>query len=116
MDEANARPELQLFKTQFLPVGSVHGNIAKSVFCISPPGNGVDCHRVWECLYLKTIPIIRYDDCYNQFKHLPILFIDDWNSVTADFLKVSIFKFQQMLKDILPELSISYWKKNIYEQ
>jgi hypothetical protein len=97
-------------------VGSVHGNIAKSVFCISPPGNGVDCHRVWECLYLKTIPIIRYDDCYNQFKHLPILFIDDWNSVTADFLKVSIFKFQQMLKDILPELSISYWKKNIYEQ
>jgi len=27
--------------------------ISKSLFVISPPGNGVDCHRIWECLSLK---------------------------------------------------------------
>jgi hypothetical protein len=90
-------------------------SLAESIFCVSPPGNGVDCHRVWECLYLKTIPIIKYDDCYDQFKHLPILFVDDWHSVTADLLNASIINFQHTLKNTLPELSMSYWKKNIYE-
>jgi len=90
-------------------------DLAKSIFCISPPGNGVDCHRVWECLYLKTIPIIKYDDCYNQFKHLPILFVDDWHSVTADFLNSSISSFQQILKNTLIELNMTYWRKHIYE-
>ena len=90
-------------------------SLAESIFCVSPPGNGVDCHRVWECLYLKTIPIIKYDDCYNQFKHLPILFVDDWHSVTADFLNSSISRFQQILKNTLTELNMTYWKKHIYE-
>jgi hypothetical protein len=89
-------------------------NIAKSIFCVSPPGNGVDCHRVWECLYLKTIPIIKYDNCYEQFKHLPILFIDDWSKVTIDFLNSSVEPFQQNLKNNLAELNMSYWKTNIY--
>jgi hypothetical protein len=89
-------------------------NIAKSIFCVSPPGNGVDCHRVWECLYLKTIPIIKYDNCYEQFKHLPILFIDDWSKVTIDFLNSSVEPFQQNLKNNLVELNMSYWKTNIY--
>jgi len=90
-------------------------DLAKSVFCISPPGNGVDCHRVWECLYLKTVPIIKSDICYKQFSHLPILFIDDWHGVTIDFLNSSVINFQQILKNTIPELSMSYWKKTIYE-
>ena len=89
-------------------------NIAKSIFCVSPPGNGVDCHRVWECIYLKTIPIIKYDNCYDQFKHLPILFIDDWSKVTIDFLNSSVEPFKQSLKDNFTELNMSYWKTNIY--
>ena len=31
--------------------------LSSSKFCISPPGNGIDCHRIWECIYLNTIPI-----------------------------------------------------------
>ena len=27
-------------------------------FCICPEGNGVDTHRLWECLYLKVVPIV----------------------------------------------------------
>jgi len=89
--------------------------LAKSIFCISPPGNGIDCHRVWECLYLNTVPIIQYDNCYEQFKHLPILFIDDWKDVTIEFLNKSINAFQPSLKNTLPELSMVYWKEKIYE-
>ncbi|CAF4378106.1 unnamed protein product, partial [Adineta steineri] len=27
-------------------------------FWLSPRGNGLDCHRTWEALYLDTIPIV----------------------------------------------------------
>jgi hypothetical protein len=88
-------------------------SIAKSFFCISPPGNGVDCHRVWECLYLKTVPVIRWDVCYEQFKHLPILFIDDWCKVTKEFLSNQIPTFTNLLHKNLSELDINYWKNKI---
>lgn len=91
-------------------------SLAKSFFCISPPGNGVDCHRVWECLYLKTVPVIKKDVCYHHFSHLPILFIDDWNQVTTELLKSQTHNFQTNLKKILPELNMSYWRSQIYEQ
>src|SRR6185437_1247060 len=32
--------------------------LASSYFCISPRGNGIDTHRVWEALYLRTVPIV----------------------------------------------------------
>jgi hypothetical protein len=32
--------------------------LASSYFCISPNGNGVDCYRTWQALYLRTIPIV----------------------------------------------------------
>lgn len=33
-------------------------NIKKHKFIISPPGNGIDCHRNWESIYLGCIPIV----------------------------------------------------------
>lgn len=87
-------------------------NIAKSMFVISPPGNGVDCHRIWECLYLKTVPIVKYHETFSQFKHLPILFIGDWKQVTVDFLKNEASRFANQSFDLL-ELDASYWRKLI---
>ena len=46
-----------------------------SYFVICPPGNGTDCHRNWEALYHKTIPVI--EEKYSLFSHieLPILVV-----------------------------------------
>jgi len=91
-------------------------NLSRSVFCVSPPGNGIDCHRVWECLYLKTIPIVKYDNCYNNFKHLPILFIDNWYDITPNFLNTIANDLRFNLNNSQPELNMLYWKSKIYEQ
>ena len=61
-------------------------NLKSSKFCICPPGNGYDCHRLWEAIYLGCIPIVIDIPAYSQFKDLPILFINDWKIVTEDFL------------------------------
>lgn len=87
-------------------------NLAEYSFCFSPPGNGIDCHRIWECLYLKTIPIVEYHECFKDFKHLPILFIKDWNTITYDFLNNNLDIYKKFSTPI-SELNIDFWKGKI---
>ena len=84
--------------------------LSKSVFVISPPGGGVDCHRIWEALYLKAIPIVKYDECFSQFRHLPILFIDRWEDVTVPYLREIVNKFKDVDWNI-EELKLNYWRE-----
>lgn len=61
--------------------------ISQSKFCISPRGNGLDTYRMWECLYLNCIPIVPKSDFILHFiNKLPILAIDDYSTLTEDFL------------------------------
>lgn len=84
--------------------------LAQSKFVISPPGNGVDCHRIWECLYFKAIPIVKYHPCFKQYTDLPILFVDDWQIVTEDFLRSNLEKIKNIT---IPQLHLDYWKSLI---
>lgn len=87
-------------------------NISQSVFCISPPGNGIDCHRIWESLYLKTIPVVQYHPTLQQFKDLPILFVENWEEVDYNFLQNNINIVRRLAKKH-DQLSFEYWKHKI---
>jgi hypothetical protein len=50
-------------------------------FVISPPGNSIDCHRIWESIYVGTIPIVLKSVPMVYFKDCPILFIDKWDDL-----------------------------------
>ena len=58
----------------------------ESRFVISPPGNGIDCHRTWEAMYMGAIPIVRRSHHTNGFPDLPMALVEDWNSLTDDAL------------------------------
>jgi hypothetical protein len=88
-------------------------SLARSCFVISPPGNGVDCHRIWEALFLKCVPVVLYHECFSEFKNLPILFVDSWEYVTLDFLKNNISKYAEMFNSDIPQLTTEYWIKKI---
>jgi hypothetical protein len=83
--------------------------LSESFFSISPPGNGIDCHRIWESLYLNTIPIVQNHTGLNQFKNLPILFIDRWEDITEEFLRKTLDNIK-IDNDYIKELDINYWK------
>ena len=56
--------------------------LKKHKFCISPEGNGIDCYRTWEALYMKTIPICKRSIMIEEFaKIFPIYIIDDWSEL-----------------------------------
>ena len=50
-------------------------------FCICPEGNGVDSHRLWEAIYLKTIPIVIKSEFTQILEKngIPIIVIDTWD-------------------------------------
>ena len=82
--------------------------LATFKFAICPEGNGIDSHRLWECFYLKVIPIVldnlfirKVKDKYN----LPIIILNDWNDligmelIYTDFDN-SILDFNKLKKEI----------------
>ena len=87
-------------------------DLSRHKFCISPEGNGVDCHRTWECLYLGVIPIIKKSTCMSYFDDLPILFVENYDVISVEYLNKKYEDFQK-IKFNLDKLSISYWKKKI---
>jgi len=59
--------------------------LKKHKFCLSPEGNGIDCYRTWEALYMKTIPICKRSVMVEEFaKTFPIYIVDDWKEFNID--------------------------------
>jgi len=84
-------------------------DISKSYFTICPHGNGVDSHRIWECLYLQSVPIVEDHECFSQFKHLPIIFTKDWNKITIEYLNRQLLHCSKINWNI-KELYTQNWK------
>ena len=56
--------------------------VNKSLFVISPPGNGIDCHRTWESIYLGAVPVVKRGFLPDSLSaHLPILVVNEWEEV-----------------------------------
>ena len=65
--------------------------LKKSYFSISPNGNGVDCHKIWESLYHKTIPIVTDSVNIREYGNLPIYIIENWDSFNLDDINLSLY-------------------------
>lgn len=61
--------------------------LASYKFCICPEGNGVDTHRLWECWYLKVIPIVlktNFIEILIKNIDLPIIVLDKWSDININ--------------------------------
>jgi len=89
-------------------------DLSSHKFAISPQGNGVDCHRTWECLYLGVIPIVQKSNPMSYFNDLPILFVDDYEVIDDDFLNNHYETFKTTNFN-LDKLNIDYYRKKFVE-
>lgn len=54
--------------------------LSSAYFCISPEGNGPDCHRTWEALYMRTIPVVTSNLIIEEHRKLcPMVVLEDWS-------------------------------------
>ena len=79
-------------------------------YVISPPGNSVDCHRIWESMYVGTVPIVLKDVPVVYFKDCPILFINSWEDLTSELL---VSKYAGVSNKETYKSDFNYYKKLI---
>jgi hypothetical protein len=83
-------------------------NMSKYKFVIAPEGNGIDTHRVWEALYMNSIPIVLNSHAFNGMEQLPIIKVNDYSEVTYDLLSQALYKEYNY-----DQLSMDYWTNKI---
>jgi len=72
-------------------------------YAICPRGNGLDTHRLWECLYLDVIPIMLKTDSVN-IGNLPVIYVDSWDDVDVSNTNQVRFKNQELSK-----ITMNHW-------
>jgi len=87
-------------------------NIYNHKFMICPEGNGIDTHRTWECLYMRTIPIEKRNINNQFYTDLPISFVNDWEEVDIVFLAHEYSRILQGEWN-MEKLYFEYWKNKI---
>lgn len=108
----------------FMPMTNFQNHIfrmAEYKFCICPIGNGLDTHRLWECYYLRVVPIMlknTYSMNIRNTTGLPMVLLDSWsdlfivtnsNEIIWNFPDYATFDFETPRK----YLHIDYYMKEI---
>jgi hypothetical protein len=57
--------------------------LSSSKYVLSPPGNGPDCHRTWEALYLGAIPIVKRDFWNFEVLRNNVVVLDSWEDIST---------------------------------
>ncbi|MCH9690375.1 MAG: hypothetical protein K0U10_06980 [Gammaproteobacteria bacterium] len=112
-------PILNHFKTQSFSIVKSNRSydlylqdLGQTTFVVSPPGAGLDCHRNWEALYLKSIPIIKHSQLDPLFEDLPVILVDNFEVITEDYLMNQL----QLIKEKnynFEKLYAPYWFNRI---
>lgn len=100
-------------RLEFTDIIDLYNNF---LFVVSPLGFGLDCHRTWECFLAGCIVIKKSSPLDEMFikNKLPVVIIDDWNSLNDDLPNKLIEWKQQYLKytdifHIYERLQFNYW-------
>ena len=82
-------------------------NLSNSKFMICPIGNAIDCHRNWEVLYMRRVPVMTRDPYLQKlFENYPVLFVEKYSDVTEELLLANDHLFQQAQTMDLSDLTL----------
>lgn len=77
-------------------------------FMVCPKGHGMDCHRNWESLYLRRVPIMKEHQYFRLLMQgFPVLFVNEWSDITPKLLVDNDHLYQQAQKMSLKKLDLN---------
>ena len=92
-------------------------NLSNSKFMICPIGNAIDCHRNWEVLYMRRVPVMVRDPYLEKlYVDYPVLFVDDYKDVTKELLTKNDNLFQKAQTMNLSGLTLPTFFDRIVEK
>ncbi len=85
-------------------------------FMVCPPGHGMDCHRNWESLYLRRVPVMLDDPYFRKLMEgFPVLFVKQWVDITDDLLEESEYLYEEAQMMSLKKLDLNLIFTSIVE-
>ncbi len=85
-------------------------------FIASPPGNGVDCHRTWEALYLRCVPIVLRSVLTLRLEALglPLWLVEDFGELETATEEHLAETYQALApKFDHPALWLEFWERAV---
>jgi len=83
---------------------------ADHAFVISPRGSGWDCHRTWEAILLRSIPIVRSSHVDPLYAGFPVAIVDDWREVTPAAMAAWRERFSDgFTAEMFERLTLRHW-------
>ena len=88
-------------------------NLSTYKFNICPSGKGLDTHRFWESLILKTIPVVKRSDFIENLMKfgIPMLIVEEWEElyeINEDDLSIFYKKYAKQLIEN-DYLKLEFW-------
>ena len=102
---------------QRVPYHKFLSNLSNSKFMICPIGNAIDCHRNWEVLYMRRVPVMRRDPYLEElYKDYPVLFVNKYSDVTEELLLANNHLFEEAQTMDLSNLTLPKFFDNIVDR
>lgn len=77
--------------------------VSECRFSCCPMGGGYDTYRFWECLMMKTIPIVKshlfYDVLRLQYPLLPFLVVEKWEDIETLLPRLTPSYYESLLQN-----------------
>jgi len=78
-------------------------------FTLCPRGFGIDTHRLWEALCLKTIPIVESSSIDDMHLMLPIIIVNKWEDINEEFLKKELDRLNLKYEGFMNCITLDFW-------
>ncbi len=108
-----AQLEWVTLRQERIPSDQYINEMASHKFILCPDGNGPDCYRTWEALYLGSIPIVSHSKATSYFDDLPILFLNQNDGeISKEFLEE---KYEEISSKEwnMEKITRGYWNNRI---
>ncbi len=98
-----------------MPIDQFLEEMKKCQYVIAPCGNGYDCYRNLEAIYIGTIPVVETGVWNEAYEGLPFVSLDSYNELGLDNLHNKRQQISHLLKQDLTgtRADMDYWEQRI---
>ena len=97
------------YENKFYSIKKYRKELARSYFVLSPPGNGFDCHRTWEAIYFKTIPVVLKGYFGFEGLDLPIFVVESYETFLSFSEDEKLEIYYELIKKSNHQTYIDWW-------
>ena len=84
-------------------------DLALHATILAPKGNGIDCYRMLEALYMGSMPVVELSQTTAEFADLPLLIVKTMYGLRAREM-FSLYNQVKAQNRPLDKIKLSYWK------